>query len=183
MSAPTDPTPGPSTNGAPTTPAQPTGRETFRGGASVPPDPLAAPDQPPEPRHRPWAWIAVCAVLAIAVLGVTIWAFSLQSDLDSQRDQTAAAQQQADQASSEVDQLTQDVNDALDQAGAAGAALKEQLQGAFADLKDRLNALKGDAEPPAEGSQSPAASATPTASAAIPTPTATPAESATPDGT
>src|SRR3954454_1844004 len=105
--------------------------------------------QPTEPRRRPWAWIAVCAVLAIVIVGVTIWALGLQSDLDHQRDQTAAAQQQADKAASEVDQLSQDVDDAIDQAGQSGAAAKEKLQGALADLKARLDGLAGETTPPA----------------------------------
>ena len=121
-------------------------------------------------------------MLALVVVGVIIWALSLQSDLDHQRDQTAAAQQQAAKASSEVDQLTQDVNDALDQAGQAGAAAKEQLQGSLADLKDRLGALKEETKPPAGGSGAPEATATPSTAPAAATTTATPAENATPDG-
>jgi hypothetical protein len=120
-------------------------------------------------------WIVACAVLALVAVGVTIWALNLNSDLNDQRDQTAAAQQQADKASSDVDQLTQDVNDALDQAGQAGAEAKDKLQGALADLKDRLGALAEDSKPPAEGSGTPEAAVTPTA-------TATAVENATPDG-
>jgi hypothetical protein len=131
--------------------------------------------QPTEPRRRPLVWIAVCTVLALAVVGVTIWALSLQSDLDDQRHQTAEAQQQADTASAEVDQITQDVNDALDQAGQAGAAAKEDLQGALADLKDRLGALGDESKPPAEGSGSAEETAPITA-------TATAVENTTPDG-
>jgi ElaB/YqjD/DUF883 family membrane-anchored ribosome-binding protein len=114
-------------------------------------------------------------MLALAVVGVTIWALSLQSDLDDQRDRTAEAQQQADKASAEVDQITQDVNDALDQAGQAGAAAKEDLQGALADLKDRLGALGDESKPPAEGSGSAEETAPITA-------TATAVENTTPDG-
>lgn len=172
MTTPFDPTPGPAAEGAPPEPPR----------TELPPDPVDAPDQTAGRRRRPWGWIAVCGVLALVAVGVTIWALSLNSDLNHQRDQTAAAQQQAEQASSQadqissqVDQLTQDINDALDQAGQAGAAAKDQLQGALADLKDRLSALADEAKPPAAGSGSPAAAATPTA-------TATPVENATPGG-
>jgi ElaB/YqjD/DUF883 family membrane-anchored ribosome-binding protein len=139
---------------------------------------LPAPDQATEPKRRPWAWIAVCGVLALAVVGLTIWALSLNSDLDHQRDQTAAAQQQAEQAgnqadqlSSQVDQLTQDVNNAIDEAGQAA-------QGALADLKAKLSALAGQSKPPAGGSGSSEPTATPTAATAAATATAV--ENATP---
>src|SRR4051794_6845342 len=140
----------------------------------LPRDPYATPEQPGGSRHRPWAWIAACIVLGLVALGVTIWALNLNSDLDHQRDQTAAAQQQADKASSDVDQLTQDVNDALDQAGQAGAAAKDKLQGALADLKERLGALEGESKPPAGGAGESVTT--------LPAPTATVVENATPDG-
>jgi hypothetical protein len=175
MTSPSDPTPDPAAEGAP----------AGEPPLPLPPDPLGASDHTTEQRRRPWGWIAVCAALALAVVGTTIWALSARSDLDHQREQTAAAQQQAEQAgnqvdklSSQVDQLTQDVNDAIDQAGQAGAAAKDKLDGALADLKDRL----GQVKPPAEGSGSPAATATPTATVAAATATATPVENATPGG-
>ena len=189
MASPSDPPPGPSADGPPALPTEPTRTESSRApspppsaAGAVPPDPHAAPGQRSEPRRRPWAWIAVCGVLALVVVGVIIWALSLRCDLDHQKDQTAAAQQQAAKASSEVDQLTQDVNNAIDQAGQAGAAAKDQLQGALADLKDRLGALKDETKPPAGGSGAPEATATPSAAPAAATTTATPAENATPDG-
>jgi hypothetical protein len=61
----------------------------------MPPDPLSAPDQATESRRRPWGWIALCGVLALAVVGVTLWALSLNSELDDQRKEAAAAQQLA----------------------------------------------------------------------------------------
>src|SRR5690242_19890813 len=115
MTTPSDP----ATDGAPAPPA------------TTPRDPVAGPDRAAETRRRPWAWIAACAVLALALVGATIWALSVQSDLNDQRDQTTAAQQQADKLSSQMDQLTKDVNDALAQAGQAGAAARESLQGAL----------------------------------------------------
>src|SRR4051812_23932583 len=189
MSAPPYPPPGPSGDGLPAAPGEPTRAASVvptpvpSAGAPLPPDPLAGRDQPTEPRRRPWGWIVVCALLAVVAVGVTIWALSLNSDLNDQRDQTAAAQQQANKASSEVDQLTSDVNDALDQAGQAGAAAKDELQRALADLKAGLGALAEESKPPAEGSGTPEAAATPTAPATgSGSGTATPAENATPEG-
>src|SRR3954453_15172325 len=145
MSAPSHPTPGPTADSAPTTRA--------------------------EPKRRPWNWIAVCGEVALAVVGVTIWALSLNSDLDHQRDQTAAAQQQAEQASSQAEQLTQDVDNAINEAGQAA-------QGTPPALKAKLSALAGESKPPAEGSGSSEPSATPAATTAAATSTAM--ENATP---
>jgi hypothetical protein len=142
-----------------------------------PPDTLVPAEQPTGRRHRPWVWIAVCAVLAFGVVGLAIWALSLRSDLDSQQDQTAAAQQQAAKASSEVDQLTEDVNAAVDQASQADAAASEEAQGALTDLKARLGELEREAKSADEGSASAKATATATATS---TP-ASAAKSATPE--
>ena len=64
--------------------------------------------QPAPQHHRPWGWIAVCVLLVLIAGGLAIWALGLQSDLDTQRDQTAQAQAQAEQANKEVDALGPD---------------------------------------------------------------------------
>ena len=64
------------------------------------------PDRPDAPSRPPWVWIGVCGVLAVAVVGLTIWALNSQSDLDQQRDATAQAQQEADLANQQADELS-----------------------------------------------------------------------------
>ena len=83
--------------------------------------------------------------------GLAIWAFSLQSDLDDQRDQTAQAQQQAQQAndqvsalSDQVDQISQSVSDARDQLSQAGSDAKQQAEQALDGLRSRLGTLKDE---------------------------------------
>ena len=114
----------------------------------------ADPDQPtpedPTPQHhRPWGWIVACVLLLLVAGGLAVWALGLQGDLDDQRDQTAAAQQQADQANEQVeslsgqlDELTQTVSDASDQLSQAGDDAKDNAQAALDGLQDDLASLK-----------------------------------------
>ena len=146
----------------------------------------ADPGRPDEPsRKPPWAWIAVCGVLVVALVGLGIWALSLNSDLDQQRDATAQAQQEADQAndqadqlSSQLDDLAQSASDAGDEIAQAGSDAKETFQNALADLKAKLSSLADQIKPPASGSGSPDATATPIATVETPQPTAASPEEA-----
>ena len=99
---------------------------------SAAPQPAAVSGRPPEPsaHRRPWAWIAACGVLLVVAAGFAIWALNLNSDLDHQRDETAAAQQQTEAVAKQVD----DISNELDQAG-------ENAQGVLADIKAKLAAL------------------------------------------
>jgi chromosome segregation ATPase len=54
------------------------------------PDPLQ-----PAPHKRPTVWIVLCCGLAVAVVGVGIWAYSAQSDADDAQAKLATAQEQA----------------------------------------------------------------------------------------
>jgi septal ring factor EnvC (AmiA/AmiB activator) len=127
-------------------------------------DAYAATDSspPPTPEHRrPWAWIAVCGVLAMALVGLTIWALNLNSDLDQQRHATAQAQQeadeanqQADQLSSDLDELGQSVSDAGDDLAQAGSDATQATQNALAEIKNKLSSLAEQVKPAATGSQS-----------------------------
>ncbi len=102
-----------------------------------------------------------------------IWAFSLNSDLDQQRDATAQAQQEADAAnkqaddlSSQLDDLAQSASDAGDQIAQAGDDARNSFQSALADLNSKLSALADQIRPPSGGSEPPDATATPEAPAA-----------------
>ena len=132
-----------------------------------------APDLPPGPgedrappspeHHRPWGWIVACVLLVLVAGGLVVWALGLQSDLDDQRDQTAAAQQQADQAneqldsvSGQLDDLSQTVTDAIDQISEAGGGAQDALDGLqdqVASIKDRFEQAAGEAGAAQDGSE------------------------------
>jgi uncharacterized protein HemX len=107
---------------------------------------------PPPARHgRPWGWITVCVLLVLVAGGLAIWALSLNSDLSDQRDQTAQAQQEAEQASKEVetlsgqvDQLTQSVKDAGDQLSQAGADAQKNAEQTLSGVQNKLDSMKGE---------------------------------------
>jgi outer membrane murein-binding lipoprotein Lpp len=126
------------------------GMTTSDGQPPVGPDATLA---PPPRHHRPWGWIAACVLLLLVAGGLAIWALGLQTDLDDQRDQTAQAQQQADQAgedvealASEVDQISQAVSDIGDQLSQAGADAKENAQQALDGLGTDVESLKGQVQ-------------------------------------
>ena len=124
-------------------------------------EPRRAAASPQQPRkHRPWGWIAVCALLVIVAAGLGVWALGLQSDLDDQKGQTAQGQQDAEQASSQVsalqgqlDQISQGVSDASDQLAHAGEDAQQHardaltgLQERLADLREQIQQASADAE-------------------------------------
>ena len=114
---------------------------------------------PPHGKHRAWGWIAACVLLLLVAGGLAIWAFSLQGDLDNQKDQTAKAQQQADEAgkqaeaanqevqavSDQVDQLSQSVSDASDQLAQSGANAQQNAEQALTGIQEKLGSLKDQA--------------------------------------
>jgi peptidoglycan hydrolase CwlO-like protein len=114
--------------------------------------PGGTPTTPPR-HHRPWGWIAACGVLVLVAGGLAIWALGLQSDLDNQRDQTAQAQQQVEQAGAdvkalegEVEQISQSVSDAGDQLSQSGADAKKNAQQTVDGLSDKLESLNGQVQ-------------------------------------
>jgi peptidoglycan hydrolase CwlO-like protein len=129
----------------------------------TPDAPAAAPDgtvPPPRRHHRPWGWIAACLLLVLVAGGLAIWALGLQTDLDDQRDQTAQAQQEADQAgkdvkalAGEVEQISQSVSEAGDELSQAGTDAKtnageaeQNAQKALDGLGAKVDSLKGKAQ-------------------------------------
>ena len=130
---------------------------------TVPDSPPPGPGEdrtPPAPEHhRPWGWIIACVLLVLVAGGLAIWALGLQGDLDDQRDQTAAAQQQADQAneqldsvSGQLDDLSQTVSDAIDQISQAGGEAQDNAESALDGLQDDLASIKDRFEQAAGGS-------------------------------
>ena len=89
-------------------------------------------------------------LLVLVAGGLAIWALGLQGDLDDQRDQTAQAQQQAEQAgkdvealAGEVDEISQAVSDIGDQLSQAGADAKENAQQALDGLGTERGVAQG----------------------------------------
>ena len=80
-------------------------------------------------------------------------ALGLQSDLDSQRDQTNQAQAQAEQANKEVDALSgqiddisQAITDAGDQLSQAGDDAQKNAQTTLDGVETKLESVKGQVE-------------------------------------
>lgn len=87
-----------------------------------PQPPLA---QQASPKHRNlWIWIS--ALLAVVAVGLGIWAYKAQSDLDSSHDENAQLQAQVDQGKE------------------TGSTLVATAKGAYQDLTDQLGATNED---------------------------------------
>jgi len=83
---------------------------------------------------RPTGWIVTCGVLAVAVVGLAVWAFSAQSDADdaqaaldaSERAASAATPSPEPEPAATADAETQQQFDALAaELGAAGESLED----------------------------------------------------------
>src|SRR5215208_3111399 len=130
-------------------------REPSRPDLDAAPDGGSAPPaQPPEaaPQHRPTGWIVLSCVLALAVVGLAVWAFSAKSDAD---DAEAALKAQARAEATptptptaapqpaEVDAATQqEIEQVLDQA----EAKVDEAEQAQKDASGELDGLKAELE-------------------------------------
>jgi uncharacterized protein YoxC len=89
------------------------------------PQPPVAPEQASSHKRRnPWIWIS--ALLAVVAVGLGIWAYSAQSDLDS-------TQQDVDDLQAQVDQSKE-----------TGSTVLATIKGAFQDLTAQLGATNED---------------------------------------
>ena len=118
---PTPPRPGEvsthaSENGAQEQQQQRSTDPTARPGS---PDPLAP------PKHRT-AWIWVSAILALAVVGLLIWQFNTQSELDDAQAQVKDLQAQ------------------IDQGKTSGSTAAASYKSAYADLEQELGSAQAD---------------------------------------
>jgi chromosome segregation ATPase len=96
--------------------------------------------------RRPWGWIALAAVLAVAAIGLGIYAMQLNSDLDD-ADATIAEQEQAlsardtgGQALDAIGAAVGDVTSALGATQADVTALEQQVTAAA----DRFEEAQGN---------------------------------------
>ena len=97
-------------------------------------------------RHPARAWIVLCAVLAVVAVGLGVWALSLRSDLDSQKQKTAQAQQAAQEAQNDVGALSKQVDALVASLSAAGAELSNTGQDARAAAEKVVNDAKTTAQ-------------------------------------
>ena len=103
-------------------------------------DPSAA--EPERPRHPARKWVVATIVFALAAIGLGIWAFTLQSDVDDKDAQIAAQRQQLEQQQDAAGQLQQ-----------AAGGLAEDLQQGMSALGDELDQLQGAADASQEQTQ------------------------------
>jgi peptidoglycan hydrolase CwlO-like protein len=97
--------------------------------------------EPPK-THRSTGWIITCVVLLIVAVGLGAWALSAQSSANDKQDQLDAQAQQTSDLQKQLDQIEQDVSNAVSTAGDNAEAAKEQLQGLGDDLKTKVDELK-----------------------------------------
>jgi septal ring factor EnvC (AmiA/AmiB activator) len=103
-------------------------------------DPTTGAPRPDEHTNtKPTLWIVLAGVLALAAVGLAIWAMTLKSDLND-------AEDTVDQQSAQIAAQEQEVAEAKD----AGAELVDDAKQAFADVSAQLDKA-GDAAADAEG--------------------------------
>ena len=108
--------------------------------------PQVAPLQPKK-RH-PWHWILPCALLFLIAVGLAIWVFSLQGDLDDERAHSAQVEQQAQATqddvqavSDQVDELTQSASTAADELSQSTDQAAQNAETALTDIENSIKSL------------------------------------------
>ena len=115
------------------------------------------PSQPPEaaqPRKRhPWHWIVPCVLLFFVAVGLGIWAFSLQGDLDDERAHSAQVEQEAQATqddvqavSDQVDELSQSLSSAADELSSSTDQAAQNAQAALTDMQNSTQSLSDRAK-------------------------------------
>jgi uncharacterized protein YoxC len=115
------------------------------------------PSQPPEaaqPRKRhPWQWIVPCVLLLIVAIGLAIWAFSLQSDLDDERAHSAQVEQEAQATqddvqavSDQVAELSQSLSSAAEDLSTSTDQAAQNAQAALTDVQNSIQSLSDRAK-------------------------------------
>jgi uncharacterized protein YoxC len=99
------------------------------------PQPPVAPEQASSHRrHNPWIWIS--ALLAVAAVGLGIWAYKSQSDLDNANDDVAQLQKQVDQGKETGGTVLATVKGAFQDLSAELGATQQDLAGTQQELED-----------------------------------------------
>ncbi len=120
------------------------------------PQPPVAPEQASSHKRRnPWIWIS--ALLAVVAVGLGIWAYSAQSDLDSTQQDVADLQAQVDKSKETGSTVLATVKAAFQDLSAQLGATNQDLAGTKQELadaqasaekaaQDASNAVKGSTE-------------------------------------
>jgi uncharacterized protein HemX len=95
-------------------------------------------EQPPEAKKRPTALIVLCAVLALAVIGLAVWAFSAQSDADDAEAKLAEQQRAAAQATPEPGGVSDEAEAAVEQVATELGVTDESID----DIQQQIDAAK-----------------------------------------
>jgi uncharacterized protein HemX len=99
-----------------------------------PQPPVAPQAQSSHKRHNPWIWIS--ALLAVVAVGLGIWAYQSQSDLDSANDDVARLQAQVDQSKETGGTVLATVKAAFQSLSAELGATQQDLAGTKQELQD-----------------------------------------------
>jgi len=103
---------------------------------------VTAPQAESAPRHPARKWIVATIVLALAAIGLGVWAFMLRSDIDDKDAQIAAQQQQIAEQEDAAAQLTE-----------AASGVAGDVQQSFAALGEQLDQIEGAAAASQEQTQ------------------------------
>ena len=103
------------------------------------PEPPGAPDPQQHPqgahqRRNPWIWIS--ALLAVVAVGLGVWAYSAQSDLDSTQQDVEKLQAQVDQSKETGGTVLATVKAAFQDLAAQVGATNEDLANTKQQLQD-----------------------------------------------
>ena len=102
------------------------------------PSPPARNEPPPPAKKRSTGLIVLCALLALAVVGLAIWGFSSKSDADDAEAKLAAQQQAAAQATPEPTGASDEAKAAFDQVMTELGATNESID----DIQSEIDAAK-----------------------------------------
>src|SRR4051812_5587514 len=101
---------------------------------------IPEPPQSAPARKHPWHWIVPCVLLFALAIGFAIWAFSLNSELSDQKDETVAVQNQLQATQDDVQAVSDQVDGLSKSISDAGAEASQSAQDSIASLRDRVKA-------------------------------------------
>jgi DNA repair exonuclease SbcCD ATPase subunit len=100
---------------------------------SGPRDGVAPEARPPKKRRNAWIWVST--VLAVAAVGLLVWALSIRSDLDESEQDVATLQSQVEAGQETGGQVLTAAKGAIQQVAQQLGATAEDLEAAQADLE------------------------------------------------